>query len=268
MKSVSIIIPNFNGKNLLEKNLPSVIKAIENHNLNDEIIIVDNGSSDGSVEFLKKNYPYVKIIELKENLGFGKACNIGVMESKNDIVILLNNDVYVSENFIAPLLKHFEDKNVFAVSSLSFGNDNKRKIKPDRAIEIEYCCAGYTAYDKEKFLYLGGFDPIYSPFYCEDRDLGYRAKRHKWKNLIEPESIVYHEGERTSKKMNKKFVEYIKFRNRVIFYLRNYDNPLKIFIEVLKLFLNSFFSFKWFNFFSFFEIYKNFDKIKSQNFKN
>lgn len=261
MENVSIIIPNFNGKKLLEKNLPSLIKAIKKHNKNNEIIVVDNGSQDGSSNFLRENYPDIKIIELKENKGFGEACNIGVKESRNRIVILLNNDVYVDENFIEPLIKNFKDGNVFAVSSVSLGRDNKKKIKPSYTIEVNYCCAGYTAYDKEKFLFLGGFDPIYSPFYCEDRDISYRAKRYGWKNLIEPESIVYHEGEKTSKDFPRRYVEYIKFRNRLIFYLTCLKNPV---FEIFKLFINYFFSFKWYSFFAIFWLIKNYDKIKEK----
>ncbi len=264
MEGVSIIIPNYNGKELLRKNLPSVIKAVEKHNKNDEIIVVDNGSSDGSIEFLKENYPNVKIIKLNENKGFGEACNIGIKESKNKFVILLNNDVYVDVNFIEPLLKHFSDSSVFSVSSVSLGRDNKKKKIPQKAIEVEWCCAGYTAYDKEKFLYLGGFHPIYFPFYCEDRDIGYRAKKIGWKNIIEPKSIVYHDGEITSKKLDKKYVEYIKFRNRCIFYLTCYDNSFLIFWSILKLFFNHFFAFKWHSFISLWWLIKNYDKIREK----
>jgi len=264
MEGVSIIIPNYNGKELLKKNLPSVIKAVKKHNKDDEVIVVDNGSSDGSIDFLKEKYPEVKIIQLNENKGFGEACNIGIKESRNEIVILLNNDVYVDENFIEPLIKHFSDHSVFSVSSVSLGMDNKKKKIPEKSVEVEWCCAGYTAYDKEKFLSLGGFHQIYSPFYCEDRDIGYRAKKIGWKNIIEPESIVYHDGEETSKKLNKRYVEYIKFRNRCIFYLTCYDNPFLIFWSIFKLVFNHFFSFKWHSFISVWWLIKNYDKIKEK----
>ena len=257
MGGISIIIPNYNGKELLKKNLPSVIKAVKKHNKNDELIVVDNKSSDGSIDFLREKYPEVKIIQLNENKGFGEACNIGIKESRNEIVILLNNDVYVDENFIKPLIKHFSDHSVFSVSSVSLGKDNKKKKIPEKSVEVEWCCAGYTAYDKEKFLSLGGFHPIYSPFYCEDRDIGYRAKKIGWKNIVEPESIVYHDGEETSKKFNKRYVEYIKFRNRCIFYLTCYDNPFLIFWSIFKLIINAFFSFKWYSFMALFWIFKN-----------
>ena len=74
-KSISIIIPNFNGRNLLEKNLPSVIKACLRHPEDIEIIIVDDGSSDGSAEFIKNNYLQVKLVRLEKNLGFTVTCN-------------------------------------------------------------------------------------------------------------------------------------------------------------------------------------------------
>jgi len=175
---------------------------------------------------------------------------------------LIEGDVDV--NFIEPLLKHFSDSSVFSVSSVSLGRDNKKKKIPQKAIEVEWCCAGYTAYDKEKFLYLGGFHPIYFPFYCEDRDIGYRAKKIGWKNIIEPKSIVYHDGEITSKKLDKKYVEYIKFRNRCIFYLTCYDNSFLIFWSILKLFFNHFFAFKWHSFISLWWLIKNYDKIREK----
>ncbi|MCM8803864.1 MAG: glycosyltransferase, partial [Candidatus Omnitrophica bacterium] len=106
-QKVSIIIPNWNGLELLKKNFYSVYESVKLHNSENEIIIVDNGSNDKSIDFIKKNFPDVKVIKLKENKGFGYACNIGVKYCKNKIFILLNNDVKVDKNFISPLLKHF-----------------------------------------------------------------------------------------------------------------------------------------------------------------
>ncbi|MCL5674178.1 MAG: glycosyltransferase family 2 protein [Candidatus Omnitrophica bacterium] len=256
-EKVSIIIPNYNGRHLLEKNLPLLLKAIKRHNQQDEIIVIDNGSTDGSVEFLRNLFPVIKTIQLNRNLGFGEACNTGIRQSQNKIFILLNNDVEVTENFILPLLRHFSDRRIFSVSALSLGSDNKIKKSPGKPVDIPYASGGYSAYDREKFLSLGGFHPIYSPFYFEDRDIGYKALKTGWKNLLEPESIVFHKGEQTSGKINKKYVEYIKFRNRLVFYISCYENLLLTFIAVLKAVINTFFSFRWYSFSAFCWLYKN-----------
>ena len=118
MKNVhcSIIIPNYNGAILLKKNLPRLSKSKENSkNRIAEVIIVDNGSTDDSVAFIKKNYPEIRLIKFQENKGFSKAINVGVKESKGNLVLLLNNDVAVSNNFLEPVYKQFEDPKVFGV---------------------------------------------------------------------------------------------------------------------------------------------------------
>jgi GT2 family glycosyltransferase len=115
-RNVSVVIPNWNGKELLEKNLPPLIEALQYEKGNHEIIIVDDASTDGSVEFIKDFYSQVRLIQVEKNRGFANACNIGVSKSKNDIVLLLNSDVEVKKDFLKPLLTHFDDKKVFATS--------------------------------------------------------------------------------------------------------------------------------------------------------
>jgi GT2 family glycosyltransferase len=141
------------------------------------------------------------------------------------------------------------------------GDDNKNKKIPRHPVLIPYASGGYSAYSREKFLFLGGFHPIYSPFYCEDMDIGYKAVKKGWKNILEPASLVYHQGEQTSKKIDKKFVEYIKFRNKIIFYLTCLDNKAKIFLLIFWRSLNAFWSFKWYKYLSFLWLAKNWGKI-------
>src|SRR6266567_4463240 len=110
--AASVVIPNWNGKDLLAKYLPSVIDAMQGHHAN-EVIVVDNGSTDGSADFVRENFPDVNLIELKENLGFGGGSNAGFRAAHNDIVVLLNNDMRVAPDFLAPLLEGFGDPEVF-----------------------------------------------------------------------------------------------------------------------------------------------------------
>ena len=92
--AASIVIPNWNGRDLLEKYLPSVIAGLEDHP-GSEIIVVDNGSDDGSAELVRERFPQVTVLALPRNLGFGGGSNAGFRAAKNDIVVLLNSDMRV-----------------------------------------------------------------------------------------------------------------------------------------------------------------------------
>lgn len=217
---ISIVIPNWEGLELLKKCIPSVIKATQNYPGNCEIIVVDNGSKDKSIDYLKTAFPKIKIISLPENLGFSKGMNRGIKESENRIVIGLNNDTIVKEDFIEPLGRHFSNEDVFAVGAKMLGWDKKTfdfgkttgrfplgffKIKYediDETTNTLYASGGALAVDKEKFLKLGGFDE--DLFYWEDVDLGYRAWKRGWKNIFEPRSIVYHKKQGSMKKRYSK----------------------------------------------------------------
>ena len=115
--TVSVIIPNYNGENLLAKNLPKVIDARNNkENRIREIIVVDDGSSDKSVDLVKSDFPTVKLVKHKINRGFSASVNMGVKVSKSNLVCLINNDVIPEKDFLLSTLKHFKKKDTFAVS--------------------------------------------------------------------------------------------------------------------------------------------------------
>jgi len=213
--AASVVIPNWNGKELLAKYLPSVIEALAG-NPGNEILVVDNGSSDGSAEYVKTAFPRVKVLALPVNLGFGEGSNAGVRVAANDVVVLLNSDMRVAPDFLGPLLEGFADPLVFAVSCQIFFSDPNKpreetgltqgawidgslrvRHRADAGVTEAYPCfypgGGSSAFDRRKFLELGGFDPLYEPFYLEDADLGYMAWKRGWKVLYEPRSVVYHE---------------------------------------------------------------------------
>jgi len=120
--AASIVIPNWNGRDLLEKYVPSILEATK-HNPANEIIVVDNASEDGSAAFLKEHFPTVRVLEMDRNYGFGGGSNRGFAAAKNDIVVLLNSDMRVAPDFLASLLEGFHDENVFAVSCQIFFSD-------------------------------------------------------------------------------------------------------------------------------------------------
>src|SRR5260370_36826317 len=124
-KACSIVIPNWNGRDLLARYLPYVEAAVAGNPAN-EILVVDNGSTDGSVQFLRENFPSVKALALERNLGFGGGSNAGFQAAANDIVVLLNNDMRVEPGFLAPLLAGVTADKVFAVSCQIFFSDPAR----------------------------------------------------------------------------------------------------------------------------------------------
>ena len=226
---VSIVIPNWNGKELLKKNLPNILEANPN-----EVIVVDDGSTDDSVDFLRQTFPSIKVIVNPKNLGFVPSTNKGVVNSSNPVVVLLNNDVLVDKNFLKPLLPHFESDDIFAVSCAEKGYSwawakfkngfithgmGEPTITPHPSF---WASGGSAAFSREKWLKLGGMDAIYKPFYWEDVDISFRAQKRGWKIIWEPKSVVYHQHESTiGKNFNKNYIDLISGRNRLLFIWKN-----------------------------------------------
>src|SRR6266542_2854436 len=109
---ISIVIPNYNGEQLLEQNLPSIIAALTHWGGQSELIVVDDCSADSSCQLIAERFPQVRLLVNSSNLGFSKSCNIGFNKANYPVGICINNDVNVEVDFIAPLLKSFQDKNV------------------------------------------------------------------------------------------------------------------------------------------------------------
>ena len=240
----SIVIPNWNGLDLLRANLPSVLEAAAKVP-GTEILVVDNASTDGSAEFLKAEYPQVNVLQLSTNQGFAGACNLGARAIKNDIVVFLNNDMRVEDSFLPALLDEFTDPLLFAASSQIFFADTTKKReetgltevwwhhgtlhvghRSDPLIQSAYPCAypggGSSAFDRAKFLELGGFDHLFHPFYYEDTDLGFRAWKRGWKVLYQPQSIVHHEHRGTiGKKFSPEYIDTVIRSNSLLYCWKN-----------------------------------------------
>lgn len=250
---LSIVILNWNGKHLLVECLPSVIEAALCCGKKTQIIVVDNNSSDGSRQFLKENFPFVKVLALSDNFGFAKGMNEGARAAEGNILIGLNNDVLVEKDFILPLISHFtKDKKVFAAAckmlmwdrkTLNFGRAVGRfklgifrKIyqEPGKATTALYACGGAFAATREKFLELGGFDEDMI-VYWEDMDICYRAWKQGYKTIYEPSSIVYHKFHATYEaKCGIKGIRRISGENYFLFALKNFHDK--------SLFIQQFFS--------------------------
>ena len=237
-KKISIVIPNYNGKNLIARNLPQVIKTAPGV----QIIIVDDASGDDSCSFIRKNFPKVLLIVNRKNQGFSKTVNTGVGHASADLVLLLNSDVSPRANFLKPLVEHFSKRsNLFAVAIADYSHENGKiilrgrggatfnkgfvqhfaaKIKPGKTLWVS---GGSGLFDRKKFLELGGFDPVFSPFYWEDIDLSYRAQKLGLICLFEPRSKVdhYHEEGAIKKNYSQNYVKKVSYRNQFLFVWKN-----------------------------------------------
>lgn len=242
---ISVIIPTFNNKIQLLQNLKHNLDFLKGN----EIIVVN----DDPEESLKNEKLFstgsnnkIKLVENKQNLGFGPTVNIGVSFAKNKFIMLLNDDVkLINDNFLNALEYFKKDKNLFAVS-FAQKEDNGSIVGKNifywkrglffhtKAFDSKFgpnawAEGGASLIDKNKFLQLRGFDSIYSPFYWEDIDLSYRASQQGYKILFDPKILVRHQHESTiGKYFSKSFIKTIAYRNQFIFMWKNILNPLLI----------------------------------------
>lgn len=241
-KTISVVLPNFNGKDLLESYLPFTFEALNNSQVEFEIIVVDDASTDQSSPFLKQVYPEIKLIQNEVNKGFSYSCNVGIREAKNELVLLLNSDVKLTPNYLEKLIPYFQDTDTFGVMGkiLNISGDkievaakvpkfNGFKLKSDKQvfpkntisnkIPTTFLSGANCLLDRNKLLELNGFDEIYSPFYTEDLDLSIRAWKLGWKCYYEHEASCFHVGSHTTKSFFQKVkIKEIYFRNRMIFH--------------------------------------------------
>ncbi|MCZ4223756.1 glycosyltransferase family 2 protein [Pedobacter rhodius] len=237
-RSVSIVIPNYNGRHLLEKYLPSVFIAAENANTAFEIIVIDDGSKDDSVDFIKNNYTNVKLLINDKNRGFSYTCNHGIRESKHELILLLNSDVKLTPDYFQQQWKYFAKPDTFGVMARIMSFDETKIEDAARLLYYSGCRIKankfyysetpedenvYTAYlsganalvDAKKLKELGGFDEIYSPFSSEDFDLSLRAWQLGWKCYYEHQSVCFHHISGSTKTQIKSdFIKKIYYRNR------------------------------------------------------
>ena len=236
VKSVSFLVLNWNGEGVISRCLDAISRALDNYEGPGEILVVDNGSSDNSVSLIERDYPRLRLIKLRENLGFSEGNNIGVRESQGDIVILVNNDAYVHPDFLIPIVPHFDDDQVFSVTPKVYGLDGttltigktgaylyrgiiRLKFSEDiysSPVPCLWATGGSGAFDRRKYLELGGFLEL---LYWEDLELGYRAWKQKgWRTIYEPRSLVYHDhGTSFMKVFHWKRLKNLRDRNRFLF---------------------------------------------------
>lgn len=233
--SVSIIIPNYNGEELLVRNLPLVINAYRNPRNNIlEIVVVDDGSKDNSTSLIKTRFPNVKLIQHTKNRGFSAAINTGVRAAKGELVALLNSDVSPSSDFLESLPSHFKDKDTFGVSLHEQGFGWAKGVFSGGFIVHEpgsedglvhrtfWISGGSGVFRRDIWFKLGGLDErTFSPFYWEDVDLSYRALKRGYKLYWEPDAKVIHQHETTIGRMSASKRNTVQERNQLLFIWKN-----------------------------------------------
>lgn len=241
-KKVTIIIPNYNGLKFMEPCFKA-LRAQSDQNF--ELLVVDNGSTDGSVNWLKDHE--IPSIFLEENTGFSGAVNVGIRESVTPYVILLNNDTEPEPDYVREMVKAIErSPRIFSVSSKMIQLYHKDLMDDagdmysllgwayqrgvgqkssgyKRACRVFSACAGAAIYRREVFDKIGVFDEDHFA-YLEDIDVGYRAKICGYENWYCPKAVVYHVGSGTSGSKYNSFKVKLAARNNL--YLNYKNMPL------------------------------------------
>ncbi len=247
---VSIILINYNGLVDLEECVNSIFNL--NYD-NFEVILVDNNSSDDSVQFVKQNYPNIQIIQLRKNYGFTKANNIGASKSKGRYILLLNIDTYVDKNWLKELVKAAQESRKVGVVGSKIYYYNEKEIIDfaggssniyGRASHIGmsykdceflnkkkktfYICGASLLIKREAYNIIGLFDPKYFGYY-DDVDLCWRTWMAGYKVIYAPKSFLYHKISSSFKSTERK--KYLSEKNRLRTILRNYE--LKTLFKIL-----------------------------------
>ena len=250
MELLTVIIPNYNGRSYLDGCLRSLRKQSFK---NFSITVVDNGSSDGSVRFLREGFPEVHVIELPENTGFANAVNVGIKDADSRYVFLLNNDTMCDERAVERLVRIMEkNRKLFSAQAKLLQMKEPHNI--DDAGDL-YCalgwafspardqdchrfslrepitasCAGAAIYRKEYFDEVGYFDDVHF-CYLEDMDIGYRARLKGYINVMEPGAIVYHAASASSGSRYNEFKVELTAGNNIYLIYKN--------MLLLQIFLN------------------------------
>jgi GT2 family glycosyltransferase len=246
---VDILVLNFNGKDLLKKFLPSVCAAAERSSHDCAVYVVDNVSTDGSAAFIKEEFPDVTLIRSPKNRVLFSYNDV-VNRLDSDIVIFLNNDIKVKDDFVDPLVGHFSDAAVFFAAPCVLNmdgtfNGGRSYFRFKWGIvksEVDFgACKepGQThmiscgAFRRDMFVKLGGFDEMYSPGIWEDADLCYAGLKKGYKGVYEPLSVIWHDESTTFKRVyGTRRKNVLAHRNMFLFLLKNLHDK-RLFVEFL-----------------------------------
>jgi len=237
LKKVTAIIVNWNDKDVIVECIQSLLDQNRNEI---DIIISDNGSKDDSVEFIRKRFPSIKIIENGENLGFGSAINRGLGLAKGEYLLFLNSDLKLNSNCVGELAKlldsdfsiggaipkilHIDQHStinslgvLINYTGIAYPNLLGEK-DPGYQEPFESACGGIFMLRKEVYKTVGGFDEDLF-LYHEDHDLSWRVRLAGWQLKVAPQAIMYHHY-----KFNKGILKYYSSeKNRLHILLKNME---------------------------------------------
>ena len=260
--SVAVVIINWNGEKLLKRFLPSVT----NFSKEAKIYIIDNFSTDNSIQFLKENYSKIKIINLNKNYGYAEGYNLGLKQVREKIHILLNNDVEVTKDWIKPIIKNFKDNNIhiaqplildlknpdfFDYSGAAGGFIDKygypycrgriyKKIEKNLnqyndTSKIFWASGACFVVRKNIFNKLNGFDKSFF-MHQEEIDFCWRAFNQGYNVYCIGESYIYHNGASTLN--NNHIKDYYNYRNSLITLIKNLPENFLFSVIIRRFFLD------------------------------
>ena len=240
----SVVIPNWNGAH----HLPTCLDSLRRQSYPDfEVIVADNGSTDGSLELLERDYPEVKVVALPENRGFAGGVNAGIREARGEIIAVFNNDAEADpcwlEELAGALARHpkagmatpkvllFDRRDVIHTVGDCYGVDgvpgNRGVWQRDEGQfddeEYVFGAAGVAAAYRRAMLDEVGLLDEDLISYCEDVDLAWRAQLVGWKCVYVPKAVVYHKVSATG---GGKIASYYCGRNFICVIAKDYPTTL------------------------------------------
>jgi len=242
-RTVTFIVPTYNQKNLMDFCLPPLLaEAGRQH----RVMVVDDASTDGTAEYVRKQYPGVKVLRLEKNQGFAGAVRAGIAATTTPLFALINTDVQVRPGFLRAILPHFDREDTFAVcsrielpegSQMETGNVvpafsgilEPYHLPPLKTGPILYAGGASSVYHRARYRALGGFETIFRPLYWEDIELGYRAWRRGWRSVFEPEASVWHQRRAwIGKRFGDAYANEAFLKNALIFTWKNMRDPVML----------------------------------------
>jgi GT2 family glycosyltransferase len=244
---IAVVVLNWNGKVWLEKFLPNLVK----HSLEATVFMADNASTDDSVDFVKNNFPNVKIIINVSNGGYAKGYNDALKKIDAEYFILLNSDIQVTDSWISPIidlmdsdkkiaacqpkLLDYKKRNIFEYAGASggfidilgypfcrgriFDHLEKDKGQYDDAIEVFWASGACLFVRASHFYEIGGLDEDFFA-HQEEIDLCWRLKNSGYKIMVQPKSLVFHVGGGTLN-ASSPFKTHLNFRNNLFMLFKN-----------------------------------------------